>query len=177
MTSPVVLAFVPYLYRFSVLLSRLHAGLYTTRTRRRNAAFVSRQTLLHRPVYLLLAFINIFIGGLVAAAVRFSHSKRRLLLALFITALPFGFAFTVFFAHPDLLTGTALTRFAVILASAKIDRSILFSSATPTVTVAGSNISAQSDSFIVFTRYLAVYCGSRGAQFDQHPASLARCLQ
>ncbi|WP_045843344.1 hypothetical protein [Mycobacterium lepromatosis] len=58
------------------------------------------------------------------------------MLALLIAVLPFGFAVTVFSEHPDLFTGIALARFAVTLASAKIDRSILFSSAPHTVTVA-----------------------------------------
>ncbi|MFW3112686.1 hypothetical protein MHAE_02845 [Mycobacterium haemophilum DSM 44634] len=77
-----------------------------------------------------------FIGGLVAVAVRFGRSERRLMLALLIAVLPFGFAFAVLSAHPDLFAGAALAGFAVTLASVKGDRSILFASATYGVTIA-----------------------------------------
>lgn len=81
-----------------------------------------------------------FIVGLVAvawtAAVRFGRSERRLMLALLIAVLPFGFAFAVFSAHPDLFAGAALAGFAVALTSAQNDRSILLTSAAYGVTVA-----------------------------------------
>ena len=74
----------------------------------------------------------LFVVGIAAVAwtvaVRFGRSERRLMLALLIPVLPFGFVHAVVLPTPDLLGGAALAVFAVVLASAKTDRSLLFAS-------------------------------------------------
>jgi hypothetical protein len=74
----------------------------------------------------------LFVGGIAAvawtAALRFGRSERRLMLALLIPVLPFGFVHAVVLPTPDLLGGAALAAFAVVLASAKTDRSLLIAS-------------------------------------------------
>jgi len=57
-------------------------------------------------------------------AVRFGRSERRLMLALLALVLPFGFVHAVVLPTPDLLGEAALAAFAVVLASAKRDRSL-----------------------------------------------------
>jgi hypothetical protein len=82
----------------------------------------------------------VFIAGLLvvawAVAVRSGRSERRLMLALLVPVLPFGFAFAVFSAHPDLFGGAALAVFAVVLASTNGDRPVVMASATYGVTTA-----------------------------------------
>lgn len=74
----------------------------------------------------------LFVAGIAAVAwtvaVRFGRSERRLMLALLIPMLPFGFVHAVVLPTPDLLGGAALAVFAMVLASAKTDRSVLFAS-------------------------------------------------
>lgn len=76
---------------------------------------------------------SIYIAGLLVVArtvaIRYGRSERRLMLALFIPVLPFGFAFAVLSAHPDLYGGAALAVFATVLASTQKDRAILLASA------------------------------------------------
>jgi hypothetical protein len=76
---------------------------------------------------------TLFIIGLAAVAwtvaVKFGRSERRLMLALLIPVLPFGFAAAIYAPHPDLLAGAALAAFAATLASVKEDRTILSASA------------------------------------------------
>jgi hypothetical protein len=62
-------------------------------------------------------------------AVRSGRSERRLMMALLIPLLPFGFAFALFSARPDLFGATALAGFAVALTSADNDRSTIIASA------------------------------------------------
>ena len=57
-------------------------------------------------------------------AVRFGRSERRLMLALLTPMLPLGFVHAVMLPTPDLLGEAALAVFAVVLASAKRDRSL-----------------------------------------------------
>jgi len=75
----------------------------------------------------------LFVVGLAAVAwtvaVRFGRSERRLMLALLIPVLPFGFVRAGALPMPNLLGEAALAAFAVVIASAKKDRSILFASA------------------------------------------------
>ncbi len=73
----------------------------------------------------------LFVAGLaaVAWAVRPRRSERRLLLALLIPVLPFGFAFGVFSARTDLLAATALAVFACVLTLLHRTRSVLAASA------------------------------------------------
>ncbi len=61
-------------------------------------------------------------------AVRFGRSERRLMLALLIPMLPLGFVHAVVLPTPDLVGEAALAVFAVVLASAKRDRSLLVAS-------------------------------------------------
>ncbi len=90
---------------------------------------------LYFTVLLILRWLvpAIFIVGLAAVAwtvaVRFGRSERRLMLALIIPVLPFGFVRAVMLPTPNLLGDAALAMFAVVLASAKKGRSILFASA------------------------------------------------
>ncbi|MGO9228388.1 MAG: hypothetical protein ACLQKA_04125, partial [Bryobacteraceae bacterium] len=69
-------------------------------------------------------------------AVRFGRSERRLMLALLIPMLPLGFVHAVVLPTPDLLGEAALAVFAVVLASAKRDRSLLVASGTYGMTTA-----------------------------------------
>lgn len=62
-------------------------------------------------------------------AVRSGRSERRLQLALLIIVLPFGFAFGLLQAGSSLFGGTALIGFAVGVARARSDRSVLLTSA------------------------------------------------
>ena len=62
-------------------------------------------------------------------AVRSGRSERRLMMALLIPVLPFGFAFALFSARPDLFGATALVGFAVALKSTERDRTTLIASA------------------------------------------------
>jgi hypothetical protein len=75
----------------------------------------------------------IFVLGLAVVArtvaVRSGRSERRLMMALLIPLLPFGFAFALFSARPDLFGATALAGFAVALKLADRDRSTLIASA------------------------------------------------
>ncbi len=73
----------------------------------------------------------LFLAGLAALAwtVRPRRSERRLLLALLIPVLPFGFAFGVFSARTDLLAATALAVFACVLTQLHSTRSVLVASA------------------------------------------------
>lgn len=79
----------------------------------------------------LVSVVSIF--GLVAVAwtvaLRFGRSERRLMLALLVPVLPFGFARAVALPSPDLLAGAALAIFTVVVATAKADRRIVLSSA------------------------------------------------
>ena len=82
----------------------------------------------------------LFMAGLAAVAwtvaVRFGRSERRLMLALLIPVLPFGFLRAVVLPMPNLLGEAALAAFAVVIASVKKDRSILFASAAYGFTIA-----------------------------------------
>jgi hypothetical protein len=69
-------------------------------------------------------------------AVRFGRSERRLLLALLIPMLPFGFARAVVVPTPDLLAAAALAVFAAALVMVAKDRSLLGASATYGATAA-----------------------------------------
>lgn len=69
-------------------------------------------------------------------AVRFGRSERRLMLALLVAVLPFGFVRAVVAPTPDLIGEAALAVFAVVLASAKRDRSPLVASGVYGMTVA-----------------------------------------
>jgi len=75
----------------------------------------------------------IFVLGLAVVAwtvaVRSGRSERRLMMALLIPLLPFGFAFALFSARPDLFGATALAGFAVALKLTDRDRSTLIASA------------------------------------------------
>ncbi|MCV7091807.1 hypothetical protein [Mycobacterium interjectum] len=57
-------------------------------------------------------------------AVRFGRSERRLMLALLTPVLPLGVVHALVLPTPDLLGAAALAVFAVVLASAKRDRSL-----------------------------------------------------
>ncbi|GAY18402.1 hypothetical protein [Mycobacterium sp. shizuoka-1] len=76
---------------------------------------------------------GLFVLGLAAVAwsvaVRTGRSQRRLLLAMLIPVLPFGFAFGLFSARTDLLGGAALAAFAVVLTRVTTTRAILTASA------------------------------------------------
>jgi hypothetical protein len=61
-------------------------------------------------------------------AVRSGRFERRLMLALLVPMLPFGFVHAVLLPTPDLLGETALAVFAVVLVSAKGERSLLVAS-------------------------------------------------
>ncbi len=61
-------------------------------------------------------------------AVKFGRSERRLMLALLTPMLPLGFVHAVVLPTPDLIGEAALAVFAVVLASAKGDRSLLAAS-------------------------------------------------
>jgi hypothetical protein len=72
----------------------------------------------------------LFLAGLGAVAwtVRPQRSERRLLLALLIPLLPFGFAFGVFSARTDLFAAAALAVFACVLTRLSSGRSVLIAS-------------------------------------------------
>jgi uncharacterized membrane protein YeiB len=69
-------------------------------------------------------------------ALRSGPSERRLMLALLIPMLPLGFVHAVVLPTPDLLGAAALAAFAVVLASAKTDRSLPVASGIYGITVA-----------------------------------------
>lgn len=82
----------------------------------------------------------IFIIGLVAVAwtvaIKFGRSERRLMLALLVPVLPFGFEMAVTAPNTDLLAGAALAAFAAVLAVVRADRTILCVSASFGFTIA-----------------------------------------
>lgn len=87
--------------------------------------------------WLVPALCIITLAGVACTvALRFGRSERRLMLALLIPMLPFGFAHAVFVPSPELLGGATLAVFAVVLASVKKDRSILIASASYGFTIA-----------------------------------------
>jgi hypothetical protein len=61
-------------------------------------------------------------------AIRSGRSERRLMMALLIPVLPFGFAFGLFSARPDLFGAAALAGFAVALTTAATARSVVVAS-------------------------------------------------
>ncbi|TGD83981.1 hypothetical protein BayCH28_27330 [Mycolicibacterium sp. CH28] len=71
----------------------------------------------------------VFVASLGAVAwttaARFGRSERRLMLALLIPLLPFGFARAVLLPTPDLLGEAALAVFALVLVSAKRERPLV----------------------------------------------------
>ena len=69
-------------------------------------------------------------------AVRFGRSERRLMLALLTPVLPFGFVHAVMLPTPDLLGEAALAVFAIVLASAKRERSLPVASGIYGMTIA-----------------------------------------
>ncbi len=69
-------------------------------------------------------------------AVRFGRSERLLMLALLTPILPLGFVHAVVLPTPDLVGESVLAVFAVVLASAKRDRSLLIASGTYGMTTA-----------------------------------------
>lgn len=75
----------------------------------------------------------IFVLGLAAVAwtvaVKSGRTERRLMMALLIPLLPFGFAFALFSARPDLFGATALAGFAIALKSSDRDNSTVIASA------------------------------------------------
>lgn len=75
----------------------------------------------------------IFVLGLAVVAwtvaVRSGRSERRLMMALLIPVLPFGFAFALFSARPDLFGASALAGFAVALKFSRTERSTLIACA------------------------------------------------
>lgn len=73
----------------------------------------------------------LFVAGLgvVSWVIRPGGSERRLLLALLIPVLPFGFAFGVFSARTDLLAATALAVFACVLTRLSSSRSVVIAAA------------------------------------------------
>lgn len=77
----------------------------------------------------------------VVAARRFGTSERRLMLALSIPLLPFGFVFALFSARPDLIGAAALAFFAAFLAAERrsartvIAASALYGGATVPLTL------------------------------------------
>ena len=60
---------------------------------------------------------------------RFGCSERRYLLALLVPVLPFGTAFALFSARPDLIGSAAMVIFAIVLAAARSERAVLLASA------------------------------------------------
>lgn len=64
-----------------------------------------------------------------ALATRFGHSERRFLLALLVPVLPFGVAFALFSARPDLIGAATLVIFSVVLATTRSERILLSASA------------------------------------------------
>lgn len=70
------------------------------------------------------------------AAVRFGRSERRLMLALLTPVLPLGFVHAVMLPTPDLVGEAALAVFAVVLASARRDRTPPVASGVYGVTIA-----------------------------------------
>ncbi|WP_421529345.1 hypothetical protein [Mycobacterium sp. THU-M104] len=70
------------------------------------------------------------------AAVRFGRSERRLMLALLTPVLPLGFVHAVMLPTPDLVGEAALAVFAVVLASARRDRTLPVASGVYGVTIA-----------------------------------------
>ncbi len=69
-------------------------------------------------------------------AVRCGRSERRLMLALLIWVLPLGFVHAVVLPTPDLVGESSLAVFAVVLAWAKSDRSLLVASGIYGITTA-----------------------------------------
>ena len=79
--------------------------------------------------WLVPAFFGLGIAAVAwTVAVRFGRSERRLMLALLTPMLPLGFVHAVVLPTPDLVGEAALAVFAVVLASAKRDRSLLVAS-------------------------------------------------
>lgn len=62
-------------------------------------------------------------------AKRSGNSERRIMLALLIPVLPFGFAFALFSARPDLFGAAAFLGFAAALKCSDKDRSVVIASA------------------------------------------------
>lgn len=81
-----------------------------------------------------------YIIGLVllsaTVATRWGRSERRLLMALLIPFLPFGFAFSVFSARPDLFGAVTVIGFAVALTRIKSESGVVIASAVYGLTIA-----------------------------------------
>jgi hypothetical protein len=75
----------------------------------------------------------VFVLGLAVVAwtvaISSGRAERRLMMALLIPVLPFGFAFALFSARPDLFGATALAGFAVALKFSRTERSTLIACA------------------------------------------------
>ncbi|MDT7759105.1 MAG: hypothetical protein QOH27_5003 [Mycobacterium sp.] len=79
--------------------------------------------------WLVSALFIVSLGAVAyTATVRFGRSERRLMLALLLPVLPFGFAFAIFCPHTDLLGAAALAAFAAMLGWCNEDRSIVLGS-------------------------------------------------
>lgn len=79
--------------------------------------------------WLVTALFGVGIAAVVwTVAVRFGRSERQLMLALLVPMLPLGFVHAVVLPTPDLVGEAALAVFAVVLASAKRNRSVLIAS-------------------------------------------------
>ena len=74
-----------------------------------------------------------YAGGLAltawVVAKRSGHSERRIMLAILIPVLPFGFAFALFSARPDLFGAAAFLGFAAALKCSDKDHSVVIASA------------------------------------------------
>lgn len=80
--------------------------------------------------------------------VRSGRSERRLMMALLIPLLPFGFAFALFSARPDLFGATALAGFAVALKSTDSDRSTIIASVVYGATTAVLTLTHEAIPFL-----------------------------
>lgn len=101
-----------------------------------------------------------FLGALAVLAwwiaVRSGRSERRLQLALLIVVLPFGFAFGLLQAGSTLFGGAALVVFAVAVARARSDRSVLIASAVFGVVTAVATLVHEAIPFLFGLGVIAV---------------------
>ncbi|MFY9336699.1 MAG: hypothetical protein WAO90_11985 [Mycobacterium sp.] len=83
-----------------------------------------------------------------AVASTSGRSERRLMMALLVPLLPFGFAFGLFSARPDLFGASALIGFAVALNAVHKSRSVLIASAVYGITAAVLTLTHEAIPFL-----------------------------
>ena len=129
----IALTFIPDLYWFSYYAVDYRLGFVRRGLAGELATLFGDEQYFNGLRLLRWAPTIFYAGGLALiiwiVATRPSHSERRLMLALLLPVLPFGFAFALFSARPDLFGAAAFLGFAATLRCSEKDRSVVIASA------------------------------------------------